>query len=140
MLFGVETGIIGGVLEMDPFQEDYGLATEEDEVELANLKANIVTVLQVGCFIGALGAGYVADKLGRKPALLISAVLAIIGTVMQSAAMGHIESLYVGRFLAGIGVGAASMVTPLYISENVSLLPLWDPCACFTLMQTYADR
>lgn len=94
MLFGVDSGIIGGVLELDNFQEDYGLADAGDDVELADLKANIVTTLQCGCFVGALAAGYVADKLGRKPALMISAGLAIIGTIMQASAMGHIAVLY----------------------------------------------
>lgn len=51
-------------------------------------------------------------------ALLIAAILATIGTIMQAAASGKIASIYVGRFIAGLGVGAASMVTPLYISEN----------------------
>lgn len=118
MLFGVDSGIIGGVLTMEPFKEDYGLDDESDKIKLANLKANIVTVLQCGCFVGALAAGYVADKLGRKPALLIAATLAIIGTIMQAASLGHLPVMYVGRFIAGLGVGAASMVTPLYISEN----------------------
>ena len=121
MLFGVDTGIIGGVLKMDAFMEDYGLAALEEEgqdVAVANLTANIVTTLQCGCFVGALAAGIVADRLGRKPALLIAASLAIIGTIMQAASLGHIAVLYVGRFIAGLGVGGASMVTPLYISEN----------------------
>jgi MFS family permease len=74
----------------------------------------VVTTLQCGCFVGALAAGWVADKLGRRPSLLIAAVLAIIGTIMQAAASGEIAAIYVGRFIAGLGVGAASMVTPLY--------------------------
>lgn len=41
MLFGVETGIIGGVLTMEPFREDYGLIGEKGDVEKANLEANI---------------------------------------------------------------------------------------------------
>ena len=41
MLFGVETGIIGGVLTMEPFREDYGLVGEKGDVEKANLEANI---------------------------------------------------------------------------------------------------
>lgn len=49
---------------------------------------------------------------------MIAAGLAIIGTIMQAAALGHIAAIYVGRFIAGLGVGGASMVTPLYISEN----------------------
>ena len=43
-----------------------------------------------------------------------AAVLAIIGTIMQASASGEIACIYVGRFIAGLGVGAASMVTPLY--------------------------
>lgn len=68
--------------------------------------------------MGALAAGPVADWLGRRPALMIAAVLAILGTIMQAAASGEIAAMFVGRFIAGLGVGSASMVTPLYISEN----------------------
>ena len=64
--------------------------------------------------MGALAAGIVADKLGRRPTLMLAATLAIIGTMMQAAALGETAVLYVGRFITGLGVGAASMVTPLY--------------------------
>ena len=113
MLFGVDSGIIGGVLTMDTFKETYGLAGKEG-VELADLQANIVTTLQCGCFVGALTTGFIADKIGRRYNLILAAVLAIIGTIMQAAASGHIAAIFVGRFIAGLGVGAASMVTPLY--------------------------
>ena len=73
-----------------------------------------VTTLQCGCFVGALAAGPIADKIGRRPTLMITAVFAIIGTIMQAAASGEIAVIYVGRFIAGLGVGGASMVTPLY--------------------------
>ena len=73
-----------------------------------------VTTLQCGCFVGALAASQVADRLGRKIGLICAAVLAIIGTVMQLAASGHIGAIYAGRFIAGLGVGCASMVVPLY--------------------------
>jgi len=117
MLFGMDSGIIGGVLKMEPFMASYGLDKVED-VALANLQANIVTTLQCGCFVGALTAGIVADSIGRKRSLLLAAVIAVVGTIMQAAASGHIAAIYVGRFIAGLGVGGASMVTPLYVSEN----------------------
>jgi MFS family permease len=50
----------------------------------------------------------------RRYNLILAAVFAIIGTIMQAAASGHIAAIFVGRFIAGLGVGAASMVTPLY--------------------------
>ena len=70
-----------------------------------------MTTLQCGCFVGALAASQVADRLGRKSGLMAAAVLAIVGTVMQLAASGYIEVIYTGRLVAGLGVGAASMVS-----------------------------
>jgi MFS family permease len=95
----------------------YGLS-DLDDTALANLTANIVSTLQGGCFFGSLGASWFADRLGRKPSLLYSAGIAIVGCIMQAAANGHLPALYVGRLVAGFGVGAASMITPLYVAEN----------------------
>ncbi|KKY14319.1 putative mfs quinate [Phaeomoniella chlamydospora] len=117
MLFGIETGIIGGVLTLEPFKRKYGLLNLSDKAK-ANLSANIVSTLQAGCFVGALAASPISDKFGRKPALLIAAVVATIGAIMQTSASGHLAAMYVGRFINGMGVGTASAITPLYISEN----------------------
>ncbi|GAB7353706.1 hypothetical protein MBLNU459_g4109t1 [Dothideomycetes sp. NU459] len=111
MLFGVDSGIIANK------PRTYGLQGLS-KVAAADLSANIVSTLQCGCFVGALAASWVADRLGRRPALMIAAVFVMVGVIMQSAALGHLASMYVGRFVAGLGVGAASMVTPLYVSEN----------------------
>jgi MFS family permease len=93
----------------------YGLDSETmTKIQLADLQANIVTTLQCGCFVGALCTGVIADRIGRRYNLILAAILAIIGTIMQAAASGHIAAIFVGRFIAGLGVGAASMVTPLY--------------------------
>ncbi|RJE23707.1 MFS quinate transporter [Aspergillus sclerotialis] len=117
MLFGMDSGIIGGVLTMDPFKAKYGIE-DLDKVGAANLSANIVSTLQAGCFFGALFASPVADAWGRKTALMLASVFAIIGVIMQAAASGHLEAMYIGRVITGLGVGAASMVNPLYVSEN----------------------
>lgn len=59
-----------------------------------------------------------ADKYGRKWALQVAGLITIIGCVIQAAASGSIAAMYIGRLVAGVGVGEASMVVPLYISEN----------------------
>lgn len=87
----------------------YGL-DKLDKIQRADLQANIVSTLQCGCFVGALSASYVADKLGRRKALLIAGIVVTLGCIMQAAADGHIAAMYVGRLIAGLGVGAASMV------------------------------
>lgn len=109
----MDTGIIGGVIVMKPFQKyalvscllhchaltpfrKYGLGGP-DSVQTATLSANIVSTLQAGCFFAALFSSWVADKWGRKPALIMASLLAIIGVVMQSAAEGHLAVMYVGR-------------------------------------------
>ena len=74
--------------------------------------------MQAGAFAGALIAFPIADKYGRKPGLLIAAFFAAIGGMMQAASSGNIGCLYAGRLIEGLGLGAATMLTPTYISEN----------------------
>lgn len=118
MSFGWDSGVIGGVINMAPFKDAYGLAGEENLVAKANLEGNIVSVLQAGCFAGALAAYPLTDAYGRKWCLVGAATLTIIGVIMQAVASGHLEPLYIGRFIAGLGVGVSSVVNPIYVTEN----------------------
>ena len=108
---------------MPSFTSAFGLgAGITDKVlrdkSIANTTSNVVSTLQAGCFAGALIAYYIADRFGRRPSLISAGVTAIAGIIIQAAAGGHIAAIFVGRFVAGLGVGAASMLTPLYVSEN----------------------
>jgi len=69
-----------------------------------------------GCVIGAMGTGYMSDKFGRKKILIVTAVLFAISAI-GSAVPANLEQFVAARLLGGIGVGAASMLSPLYISE-----------------------
>ena len=62
---------------MDAFQESFGL--DSGSGDFANLQGNIVSVLQAGCFFGALASFYVSDAFGRKWALIIADIIFIIG-------------------------------------------------------------
>ncbi|KAF9639597.1 hypothetical protein BFW01_g11403 [Lasiodiplodia theobromae] len=117
LLFGMDMGIIGGVLTMETFKRQYGL-TDKSEAVLANLSSNIVSVIQAGAFAGALFSTWLANKIGRRPSLIVASVLVFIGVAFQAGASGYIELLYVGRLIAGIAIGIASTVNPLYVSEN----------------------
>ncbi|PSN70097.1 general substrate transporter [Corynespora cassiicola Philippines] len=117
MLFGMDIGTIGGVLTLPPFMAKYGL-NNISPVARADLSANIASTLQAGCFFGCFLASWMSDKYGRKIALMVNGAITIVGCIIQSVSMGSIASMYVGRCVAGVGVGGASMVVPLYISEN----------------------
>jgi len=101
---------------MPTFVKAYNLTG--DPKKDADVISNIVSTLQGGCFVGALVAYYIADRFGRRPSLVAAAATAAVGITIQAASSGHIAALFVGRFIAGLGVGAASMLTPLYVSEN----------------------
>jgi MFS family permease len=59
------------------------------------------------------------DRWGRRWALIGTGLVTLIGVIMQTASSdtGNLGAMYAGRFVAGLGVGAASMLTPLYVSE-----------------------
>ena len=118
MLFGWETGAIGGVIAMDGTKEKFGYADWSPGAQ-SLMEQNIVSTLQAGCFLACLLTGWAADRFGRRWCLIGSGLMAIVGVVFQaaSAANGTIAVMYVGRFIAGLGVGAASTLTPLYVSE-----------------------
>lgn len=84
--------------------------------------ALIVSILSVGTFVGALSAGYVSDKLGRKYGIIISAMIPFnLGVALQTAATEQIMFI-MGRLFAGFGVGLISAQIPMYQSET---LPKW---------------
>ncbi|KAF2440378.1 general substrate transporter [Karstenula rhodostoma CBS 690.94] len=119
MLFGFDIGTIGGVLTLPAFMAKYGLSSDPKfKKHNADLSANIASTLQAGCFFGCFLSSWIADKWGRKNALIFNGFLTVVGCVIQSCSFGSIASMYVGRCVAGVGVGGASMVVPLYIAEN----------------------
>ena len=89
---------------------------DEDRVAL------IVSILSVGTFVGALSAGYVSDKLGRKYGIILSALIPFnLGVALQTAATEQ-TMFILGRLFAGFGVGLISAQVPMYQSET---LPKW---------------
>lgn len=79
---------------------DYGLLG--DKTATANLEGNIVSVLQAGCFFGAIAAFPLTDMFGRKWCLVVAAFLTLVGVAMQAAASGNLGPVYAGRAIAGM--------------------------------------
>lgn len=106
LLFGYDTAVISGVIGF--LETKFGLN--------ANLKGWAVSSAIVGCVIGVAIAGYIADRIGRKKTLIITALLFAISAI-GSAMANDFTFFVVARMVGGVGVGAASMLSPLYISE-----------------------
>lgn len=107
LLFGYDTGVVSGALLF--LQNDFG--------HLGAFQKELVTsLLLVGAAVGALGAGRIADRIGRRPTVLATAVVFVVG-VLGAAASPAFAFLVCMRFVIGLAVGSASMVVPMYIGE-----------------------
>lgn len=69
-----------------------------------------------GAIVGAAFGGWMNDKLGRKKTVMIADVVFMLGALVMGAAPAP-WVIIIGRILVGLGVGVASMTSPLYISE-----------------------
>jgi sugar porter (SP) family MFS transporter len=105
-LFGFDTAVISGVEQH--IQQLFQLSSF--------LHGFTISSALIGTVIGALVSGRPADRYGRRPVLFIIAALYVI-TAIGSALAGNVTSFIIFRFLGGIGVGASSVVAPMYIAE-----------------------
>ncbi|ATY66133.1 MFS glucose [Cordyceps militaris] len=78
--------------------------------------AFVSSAFTVGGLLGALSSGQFASKRGRLPAMRLTALLFALGSLVETVA-GSVAVFSLGRFLAGIGAGGATVIVPLYISE-----------------------
>lgn len=105
-LFGFDSGVINGTVD------GLKLAFNSDSVATG---FNVASML-LGCALGAFIAGRSADIYGRKSILIVTAVLFIISALGSGIATSSWEFVFY-RLLGGLAVGAASVLTPAYISE-----------------------
>ena len=80
------------------------------------LENDTQSATSLGALIGALIAGLLVNLVGRKSVLLGSNVIFVIGTIVQLAAK-TVWTMIAGRFVLGLGVGTASLISPLMLSE-----------------------
>ncbi|KAI1872872.1 uncharacterized protein JN550_003746 [Neoarthrinium moseri] len=113
--YGFDQGNIGGVLTLPSFKRAFGLdVLSEDEAD--QRAGNIAAMLAAGGSAGALLAAPFADFLGRKYSMIIFGCLFLVGATMQEIAT--LDVFYAGRFIAGLAIGATSMLAPQYLGEN----------------------
>ncbi len=77
----------------------------------------VAGIVLVGAIIGAMVAGSLSDRFGRRRVILVTALAFVIGALISAAAGSVMATLLEGRLLIGIAIGVASMLTPLYLAE-----------------------
>ncbi|KAF6813906.1 quinate permease [Colletotrichum sojae] len=114
---GYDTAVIGGTMSLDSFVRDFGIDNMTTS-QRDNSQANIASMFQVGAFFGALLTFPVAEKYGRKKAIMTAALVFCVGGAMMSGANGILNLVIAGRAIGGLGIGMATMTVPVYIAET----------------------
>ncbi|MBW0489167.1 hypothetical protein O181_028882 [Austropuccinia psidii MF-1] len=117
-LIGYDSAFLGGTLALPAFRREFGLNRQTSD-KVNTLEANIVSFYQVGCFVGALWAYFLGNYCGRKIGLVVAISVFIIGAILTMIAKSTLglTPIYSGRVLTGLGIGAISNLTPIYLAE-----------------------
>ena len=132
LLFGYDTAVINGAVGslqayfIDP--RFANLANPAQANAASSLLGFVVSSALIGCIIGGLVGGWVSTHVGRKRGLIVAAVLFLVSALGASApefpfapighgGAGYMVNFVVYRIIGGIGVGLASMLSPMYIAE-----------------------
>jgi sugar porter (SP) family MFS transporter len=106
LLFGYDTGVISGCI---------GFLVDKFELSAAAQGWAASSAL-IGCIFGAAMAGTLSDRFGRRRIMMLAALLFTISAI-GSALPRNLTELVIARMIGGLGVGMASLLSPLYISE-----------------------
>lgn len=106
LLFGYDTGVSNGAER--PMQAELGLS----DLEVGIVLSSLIFAAAFGAMIG----GRVSDRIGRRPTIILLAVLFFVGTLTVVFSPGY-AILVLGRVLLGLAVGGASTVVPVFLAE-----------------------
>ncbi|PWY82084.1 general substrate transporter [Aspergillus heteromorphus CBS 117.55] len=138
LLFGYDTGQISGFEQESDYIRRYGMQKADGEWYLSDVRSGLLTsLLSIGTLIGALVAAPIADRLGRKWSITLWSFILIIGLIVQiSAPSGNWVQMVMGRWTTGLGVGACSLLVPMYQGESAPRHIRGAMISCYQLFVT----
>ncbi|WWD16346.1 hypothetical protein CI109_100772 [Kwoniella shandongensis] len=138
VLYGYNQGVFGQVQVMSNFVNRYTATMGNPDT-----KALVTSILELGAMVGALTAGPLADRYSRKYSISAWSLVFMVGTAIQVGANSSVACIYVGRFVGGLGVGALSMLVPMFNAELAppgirgSLVALQQLAITFGILVSY---
>lgn len=125
-LIGWDEGAAASITELHSFRHEYSLDGEADK----NTISNLVSFVNIGAGVGAFLSFFLNDKIGRLWSMRLYQALYAAGTLISCFSYGNHGVLYLGRIIAGLGIGACTVVGPMSIAEMApksirGLMTLW---------------
>ncbi|GFZ51247.1 hypothetical protein JCM24511_09005 [Saitozyma sp. JCM 24511] len=130
-VYGFDQGLINVTLSMPEFLLQFPLIDASVTPRAAFYRGLVTAIFELGAVLGALQSAVLAEKLSRRRTIFVATFWYLLGSVLQAASQNFTMMCF-GRFIGGMGVGIASMIAPLYISE---VAPPHLRGALFTLQQ-----
>jgi SP family sugar:H+ symporter-like MFS transporter len=119
-IFGYVSGQISGFFLMGDYARRFGTLQNDGSYAFsAARQGTIVGLVCVGALFGALIAGRLADVIGRRLCISVSAFFTCAGTIIEISSSTHWPQFAVGRLITGLSIGSLSVVVPMYQSESV---------------------
>ncbi|KAK4938595.1 hypothetical protein LTR10_021026 [Elasticomyces elasticus] len=112
-LFAYDAGIVGGVLTLQSFQDDFGYSNKQK----ADVNSNSNSLLQAGAFFACFFTWPFTARFGRRWSIALASVIFCIGGTVQTINTHHIGAFYAARVISGIGVGMATVMIPMFSAE-----------------------
>ncbi|KDR83797.1 hypothetical protein GALMADRAFT_236183 [Galerina marginata CBS 339.88] len=121
-IFGYDTGQISDILLMQDFKLRFATCSnpaDHNTCQFSVVRAGlIVSLLSIGTLVGALMGAPIADRVGRRYAMVVECIMFCIGVVVQICTVSVWQQIAVGRFISGLAVGALSCAVPMYQAET----------------------
>ncbi|KAM5341858.1 hypothetical protein ACJ41O_014889 [Fusarium nematophilum] len=112
-LFGYDQGVFSGVVVTQDFLQLHNL----EGLSKTNLLATVTAIYDIGCFVGALIAFTIGEKLGRKKAILLGTAIMSVGTIIKASSYS-LAQMIAGRIILGIGNGLNTATAPIWQTET----------------------
>ena len=109
-------GNIASIVTQKTFRKRFGVDHETD-AQYANTKGWLVSIATAGAVFGCLSCINLVQLLGRKNTMLLFTVIYTGGIFGQTFAEGNLSAMYASRFIAGLGIGATTVLPSVYIAE-----------------------
>lgn len=118
VLFGYEQGVMGGLITGAAFTKQFPTIDTTTANGNASLQGFVVAVYNIGCWLGSLLTMFIGEPLGRKPTIIVGALVLAVGSAIQCSAFG-LPQLIVGRVITGTGNGIITSTIPVWHAELV---------------------
>ncbi|KAJ5234068.1 uncharacterized protein N7469_005834 [Penicillium citrinum] len=112
-LFGYDQGVFSGVVITQDFLEIHDLVGPTK----TKILSTVTAIYDVGCFLGAIFAFTIGEKLGRKKTILVGTTIMAVGAILQAASFS-LAQMFVGRIVSGIGNGVNTATAPVWQTET----------------------